>query len=224
MPDGERKPTFRLPRDDQRIAVMGRTGSGKTQFAAWLLSEASIDRMPWVIFNTKRDKLLLQIPHVEEIGLHEKVPKAPGLYMVSPTPSEDEETEAFLWKIWTKEKTGVYADEAYMIPEKGAYNALLTQGRSKRIPMINLVQRPAWVSRFVFSEADYYSVFHLIDRKDHERVRGFAPIDFSQEIPEYHSWYHDVAQHATFGLRPVPDGDTILERFEDRLKPRRRFL
>jgi len=208
---------FRLPRADHRLAVVGRNGSGKTQAAAWFLSHAKFDRQPWVIFDYKVDELLNNIPRIEEIRVHSRIPKTPGLYIVHPLPMQEADTEEMLWRIWQRENTGVYIDEAHMLPDKGAFRSILTQGRSKRIPMITLAQRPAWINRFNFSEANFYLVFHLNDRRDHKTIEQFVPVDLSQPLPQYHSWWHDVDKYHTMLLKPVPDRDTILNRFNDRM-------
>jgi hypothetical protein len=58
--------------------------------------------------------------------------------------------------VWAQENTGIYIDEGYMLGVRNpALNACLTQGRSKRIEMMILSQRPVWMSKFVFSESNY---------------------------------------------------------------------
>ena len=74
---------FRLPDLSQRVAVIGRTGSGKTMFGAFLLSRAAFDRQPFVIVNYKRDGFLNSIPRVKDIDLKE-IPRHPGVYMLQP--------------------------------------------------------------------------------------------------------------------------------------------
>lgn len=207
---------FRLPRSDQQISIMGRNGSGKTQFATWILSHGNFERQPYVVIDYKYDDLINNIPRIKEIGLTTRPPKFPGLYIVHPRPDEAEAVEAFLWAIWERENIGVYIDEAHMLPNKGAFQALLTQGRSKHIPRIVLTQRPAWVNRFVFSEANFYAVFHLNDWQDQRRVQDFVPVNLRAPLPRFQSWYHYVDDYRTFRLLPVPDRGTILERFEAR--------
>jgi len=196
---------------------MGRNGSGKTQAAAWFLSHARFDSMPYVIVDYKGDALLNQIPRLHELKVKARVPRSPGLYIVHPRPDQEAEVEELLWRIWERGRTGLYIDEAHMLPDKGAFRSLLTQGRSKRIPMITLAQRPAWINRFNFSEANFYCVFHLNDRRDHKIVEQFVPVDLEKPLPQYHSWWHDVDRYTTFLLRPVPDRETILQRFDDRV-------
>lgn len=219
---------FRLPTNQQRVAIMGRTGSGKTQFGAWLLSQAPFDIQPYVIVDYKGDDLLNSIDRAVEIGLNE-VPTQPGLYIVHPengTARGEEEVEAWLWKVKTRGRTGLYFDEAYMLPNtrgQGALSAILTQGRSLRIPVIALTQRPAFIQRFVFTEADFMSIFHLQHHKDIKTIGEFtSPEAVGERLADYHSRWYDVGQDATFVMRPVPDADTILETFHDRLAVKRK--
>ncbi len=215
---------FRMPADSERYVIVGSTGSGKTQFGAHVLSYANYDKRPWVIFDYKGDALLSDIPRLEEIGIKDKLPKTRGLYVVRPVPNEEELVEKMLWDIWKREKTGVFIDEGYAIPDKGGLQALLTQGRSKKIPMILLTQRPAFLSRFVFSEADMFSIFRLNDARDRKTVQYFTPSNIGKEMPEFHSRYYDVKKDYSSTLAPSPSAEDILEKFDERAPRRRRFI
>jgi DNA helicase HerA-like ATPase len=218
---------LRLPNSTQRTAIIGRTGSGKTQAAAWLLSRQSIDVMPWVIFDYKTDELLNSIDRAQHVDL-DFVPSKAGVYIVHPTPGDD--TETMLWKLWARENVGIYVDEGYMLGDhNAAFEACLTQGRSKHIPMIVLSQRPAWISRFVFSEADFFQVFHLNDKRDKKAVESFVPQNLAVTLPPFHSFFYDVGKNTLHRFAPVPNAVTILETFEHKLAPvqgppRRKFL
>lgn len=209
--------SFHLPRITEKLSIIGRNGSGKTQAAAWILANGHFDKQPYVIIDYKYDELLNSIPRIKELGLNERIPKPPGLYIVHPLPSQTEEMEAYLERIWDREHVGVYVDEAHMLPSRGNFQALLTQGRSKRIPMLVLSQKPSWVTRFVFSEADHFLVFHLTDREDRKRVTQLTSLDLDERLPQYHGRWYDVKEDAKYTLRPVPDRDTILSRFDDRM-------
>lgn len=219
-----------LPNDSQRILISGKTGSGKTYAGAWHLSNRSYDKMPWIVYDFKGDELLSEIPRTKEIGVDE-VPTKPGVYIVRPVPeTDDDAVEQQMYRIWNQENTGVYIDEGYMISKRNkAFRALLTQGRSKRIPMITLSQRPVFLpSNFVISEADFFQIFFLNDENDIARVQGFIDGNLSAKLPAYHSYYYDVAANDGAGdfyiLSPVPSKDIILETFERRLAPKRKFI
>lgn len=219
-------PQFSLPRLDQRVAVVGRTGSGKTVKACWLLSLAEYDKQPFIIVDYKRDKLIADIPAIE-LGLHERLPKQPGVYVVRPDPRGDEkEIEAWMWKVWERERIGLFFDEMYLLPQQSrAYRAIQTQGRSKRIPTISLSQRPFWVPKFTLSEADYYSLFWLQHVDDRKSVNGFVPSNIAHtKLDEYHSHWYDLKQDHVFIIKPVPSEDEILDTFETRLKPNRKMV
>ena len=211
--------TFRLPNDTQRISIVGRTGSGKTQAAAWHLSKRNFHVMPWTILDFKYDPLLQEIG-AKELPLGE-MPDREGVYITHPFPDDKEGIDKHLWQIWNKQNTGVYIDEGYMVGDSPAFRALLTQGRSKGIPMIILSQRPVWLSRFVFSEADFFQVFQLNVLNDRKMVESFLRQDtnLDKPLPDYHSYYYDVGKNDLKILKPVPSADQILKTFNDRLTP-----
>lgn len=219
---------IRLPGVSDRVAVVGATGSGKTQLGLWLLSRASFDKQPWVIVDYKRDKTIAGSERIRQIGFRE-VPKQPGLYVLQPNPDEDEKVEEWLFKVWAHENVGLFIDEGYMLPQnpKGAFTYILTQGRSKRIPVIALSQRPKWVSRFVFSEATFFFVFRLTHNEDYKTVQEYIPksrVDLETELPEYQCVYYDVPKRVAAVFQPVPEADVIIQTIDDRLAPKRRRL
>lgn len=215
---------IRLPNDNQRIAIVGRTGSGKTIAGLWHLSRKNFDRKPWVILDFKMDESLNNIDRAEHIDITDKAPKRPGIYLVHPLPSQEKEVEDFLWKIWAQENTGVFIDEGYMLGDSPAFRALLTQGRSKRIPMIVLSQRPVWISRFVFSESDFYQVYNLNDKRDRQTINAFLPPSANDRMADYHSRYYDVGRDSLVVFSPVPNEATSLGIIDERLRGRKRLL
>lgn len=216
---------FKFPDASNRISIVGATGSGKTRFGIWLFSFAAFKRRPYIVFDFKGDDLIGQIPYAREMDIKDKVPKYPGLYIVRPHPGDEIDVDKFLWKIWEKENTGIFVDEGYMIDKNSTpLNALLTQGRSKKVPMYMLTQRPVACSRFIFSEASYYACFRMQDIRDYKIIEGFTPFDFSAGLPPFHARWYDVSRDWSAVLKPVPKDGEILDRFERELKPKKRAI
>lgn len=216
---------FELPREDEHTTIVGRTGTGKTQFGAWLLSTRDLNVKPWVILDYKGEETLNSIPRIREIGFKE-APSQPGLYILKSRPDLEDDTEAWLWRIWESENIGVFIDEGYMLPEyrKGAFSALLTQGRSKKTPVITLSQRPVRVNRTAFSEASHLIAFDLNDRRDHKALEEIVPNGFmAREVPRYHSRWYSVKKDKVWVMKPVPEADEIIEAINDKLPPLRRW-
>lgn len=218
---------MRLPNNSQHIAIVGRNGTGKTHAALWHLSQKNLKRDKWIILDYKRERDTINaIEGAQYIDFKDELPKAPGVYILQPHPSQTEEMSEFLYRIHAHEDIGVFVDEGYMLQENTeAFNALLTQGRSKHIPLIVLSQRPSWISRFVFSEATFYQVFALNDRRDRKTVTEF--IDFKDQqrdfrhvntLPEFHSFYYDVGRDELIPLAPVPELAEILHDIDKQLR------
>jgi hypothetical protein len=214
----------RLPDETKRLAIVGATGSGKTQAALWHLSMRDIDRRPWIVYNFKDDRSIDSIPQKRDIEIDE-LPLKPGVYVTHPQPNQTDEVEAQMWAIWEKQGIGVYVDEGYMVgPNNPAFRAMLTQGRSREIPIIVLSQRPVWMDRFVFSESEFFQVFRLNHKRDRKSVEEFVPADLSQRLPDYHSYYYDVGENKVTILKPVPSIQQIHRRFDQRLSAIRKTI
>ena len=203
---------FRLPGGDDRTTVLGATGTGKTTCGAWLLSRQRFDRRPWLIFDYKHEVLFDRVgfPPIQELDVGH-MPGRQGIYLVTPTPGDESRVEDYLWKLWARGNVGLFIDEAFLLPDKHAFRAILQQGRSKRIPVIACTQRPADVPRALYSEASFFCLYRLTDKRDYKTIEGFIPgSNLSAPMPpKFWRWY-DVANNELLKMRPVPPPDTIV--------------
>ena len=223
-----------FPNDSHRHAIFGRTGTGKTVFGLWCLSQRSYDKIPWIIIDFKRDKVIRRLPQLEEVRVDQSPPKHRGLYVVRPSPADVDEglVTQYLYQVWAREGlphssrqgTGIFIDEGYMLnPRDKALRAVLTQGRSKQIPVIALSQRPSWISPFIMSEADFLSVFYLQTPADIDRVQEWLPQQDQDGkepdpylLPEHHSYWYGVSKREFARLAPCPNEDEVMDRFDNR--------
>ncbi len=211
-----------LPNDSNRVTIIGSTGSGKTQAGVWHLSLRSWQRMPWVVVDYKRDKLLAQLPWAGELSYGDRIPKKPGLYVIHPHPDDTEEMDKFLTKVWEREKTGLLVDEAMMLGQyNGGFKAILTQGRSKTLPVIALTQRPVSAEVHLFTDSEYYQLFRLNTAKDERHITNLVGRQDNKMLPDYHSVWYDVVRHQGQTWKPVTKNDVILENFHRRSRPDR---
>ena len=219
-----RQPTsITLPGVEDRTLIIGPTGSGKTQFGLWLLSEMPIDQMPWVIVDYKREPKMNVIPYAQfvDVGF---IPKEAGVYIVRPLVSETQEMEDYLMEIWDHEVIGLYIDEGVMLAKSRALETILIQGRSKQVPVIMLTQRPVDISRYSFSESQVRVLFPNDDRREQKTVSEFMPVFRERNsgddlIPEFHSYYYEVKKRRLDKVSPVPSLAQIMRAFESKLKP-----
>jgi hypothetical protein len=223
-----------FPDDTQRLVIVGCTGSGKTHAALWHLARRNYDEKPWVIYDWKRDDFINSLPNTFELSVNAPAPEHPGIYIVHPIPEDDDNAvTAQMVDIWMKEDIGVFVDEGYMIDTKNhGFRKLLTQGRSKHIPMIIATQRPVWMDRFVFTESEFKQVFKLQDEDDYKILKRYIPnlmsvIDLyplnSKEKKRW-SYYYDAPDDVLQPMRPVPDQDVIRSMFNAKLARLRKVV
>jgi hypothetical protein len=214
-----------FPGDTDRISIIGATGTGKTYAGMWHLSRRNFDSKVWIVYDFKRDELINDVQSAQHVDLNSPLPERPGLYVVHPHPGTEGLVDDHMFRIWERENIGVYVDEGYMVGQRSeGFRALLTQGRSKHIPMIINSQRPVYMDRFVFSESQFFQVFRLQHNDDISSAQKFIPHDIQKRLPRYHSYYYDVVSDRLVVLSPVPDRDAILDTFETKLYQHRKVV
>jgi len=231
---------FPGPRD--RVTINGMTGSGKSTFALWLFAEsADFDKKPWIFIDFKSEDIIQQALRedlFEKLDVGGRIPKKPGVHVVSHNPRDGQQPVIdFLWKVYEAGRIGLFVDEATMIPEVrgeansgGPFQSILSQGRSKEIPVYTLAQRPVNVNKMIYSENNYYSAFRLRSKDDLKRVTDHIPesstnyervwLKNGKEVPlkgEFWSRWYDAQKDTSFLLRPCPPREKILDILAGRL-------
>lgn len=219
---------FRLPDKADRVCIFGRTGCGKTTMATWLLSKTDFDKRPCLIVDYKREKIFRRLQR--DRALREidpgRVPTARGLHVIRPIPElDDEAVSESLWKVWDRGDTILYIDEGHLTPNSPALKSIFVTGRSLGIQTIYISQRPVWIPREAYSEAQHHVVFDLNDIDDRRVVGRFAMPEGEPvpKMPDRHSFWHDVGQAHRFSLTPVPREEILRARIAERA-PRRFWL
>lgn len=222
---------FIFPGPTDRVTVNGMTGSGKSTFAIWSFAEsADFDKRPWIFLDFKGEDIINQALAegiFKRLAIDEDLPKNAGVYVVNHNARDGQGPVAeFLWRVYEKGKTGLFLDEATMVPELrgegnsgGPFQSILSQGRSKGIPTYVLAQRPVHVNNMVFTENNYYSAFELASKDDLKKVASHIPEHslnydkvWSPKLilkPHWSRWY-DRQQKKSFLLRPCPPANEVL--------------
>lgn len=199
----------------QRAIVAGRTGSGKSTLANYLLKNSPSH---WVILNPKITSAYNRLPNstvIEGFNLKKieaSIFSGKKFTVVNPTRGEANSETMDLFVSWIHDNfmgVGLCADELYTLHKNGRPGegllALLTRGRELKQSFIGLTQRPAWVSQFVFSEADYIGQMSLNIPGDRKRMYEFIGNPMALEnIPPRHWLWYDVGGDKLRYFNPVP--------------------
>ena len=177
-----------VPGPDQRALFVGQNGKGKTVGAVTLLMPV-IGKRPVYVMDTKGDDIFSRL--VSHFGdnavLHTRfqdVANERNTPLVVYRPDGKELGDLnFLDRVcqWFYDRRGcvVYIDEVSQVtggmtqPKPGFLN-LYTRGRSHGVGVWASSQRPAYVPKIVYTEAQKYYVFFLADKDDRERVAKFT--------------------------------------------------
>lgn len=205
-----------IPVRGERAIIAGQTGSGKTTLACWLVQR--LPRYPRYILDLKvepkfarLEDALVTSKHKDAIvALHKRNPPKHVVYRPpADVVQSPESLDALLQEHYTTGKDmPIYIDEAYMVHIAGRAGpgliSLLTRGRSRGITTILSTQRPVWVSRFCWSEAQHFYIMRLSDAKDRAKVADVVPLSQDIILPKHHwaHWTHD--QDEPVHYLPVP--------------------
>lgn len=195
----------------ERGIIIGQTGSGKTVGAIWHVR--SVSQWPVIIFDTKIEPAFdgVALPgessEIIESGddflKQWKSKKQPDYLIVRPTAGElanPAELDDLLQAFYAAGKSAfVYIDEAYQWHVQGRAGAgltgLLTRGRSKKMTTLLSSQRPAWVSRFCFTEVQKYYIYRLSDRRDLQSIENYIPGMAACPLPaKRHFWFYEAGE------------------------------
>lgn len=215
---------MKSPSNEDRIAIIGRSGSGKTQFSIWLLGELRLgpwSDMPITVFDPKRSKLvkrLLDAKVMQRISIDKNPPKHPGLYVVQPQPvTDDQAVLDYLQRIYEQERHATYFDEILDLGNRNkGFRRLLTQGRELKIPMMYCTQRPYNCDAYSLSEAEYIAAFKLRNPDDIDRVSKYSPDYSPSELGNYQCHWYDVGSDEGVNLRPAPNVAAIISLYTGR--------
>ncbi len=198
-------------RQGEHMAIVGRNGSGKSR----LLSRVIEARRYRIVIRTKPDDVEYRGARVVSTLRGLERDRDAHAFVLDPA-YDDQGPE--IWKtlewVWETGCWTVAIDEAFFVTRLGRdleneIEKLVTQGRSKKITMINGMQRPARVSRFLLSEAQHVICFALEGRDTKVIEEACGPL-LAEAVGKLHryefAWWHAPARELWTGKLNLKTG------------------
>lgn len=194
--------------------IAGRSGSGKSSLACWMLA-----RSPghWIIINPKHtraynsmhDSVVLDGINFSKL---DAAIRDHRFVIVNPTGAQSSAAnlDAFVEALHYKyQNVGICADELYTLHVNGqagdGLTGWLTRGRELKQSFLGLTQRPSWISKFLMSESTYIGTMSLNLKEDRKRMYEITGNeDVLEKLdPYYWRWYSVDKDQMRF-MGPVP--------------------
>lgn len=198
-----------------RTFITGKTGSGKSTVAVTLLKQST---QKWLLIDPKQDdKIATLKPYRPKKMTPAEVWRGwqLGFQFVAVTPppkTSPMDVDAFMLECFEEFKNfGLYVDELYFIHNSGGcgpgLTAILTRGRSEKVTFMGATQRPAFVSLFCITEADYIAQFRLALDKDRKRIYEVTGVKaMLSNPPANYGWYYYTVSNEDFRYFVPPGG------------------
>lgn len=186
---------------NDRGTLIGKTGSGKTTLAKFLLEDYA---KPYsVTWNPKNSDTVNGWTHKKYTSMEELIDAEDKriIYTPSVLKAEDEaDQEVFFNWIYDRKYTRVYVDEATALI--GGSNppryltAIINRGRERGISSLIATQRPKRVPLNILSEAEHFYIFKVLLYDDRKRIEEICGITLEQqsELNDYEFYYFNLSR------------------------------
>lgn len=176
---------------NNRTALVGATGTGKTYMARYLLA-----RVPRLVALDPKGTLKNQwgLTEWNRSSRRALARGEPLRVRATAEPGDNDFYESVLGDAYDAGNVIIYIDEVYGVAPVGSrpgpmLSAVYTRGREFGIGVVAATQRPTWVPLFIFSEADNYIMFRLKLQNDRRRMAEFMGPDVLSDVRSPHGFW-----------------------------------
>lgn len=174
-------------KNDERVVIVGATGSGKSILAKHFLP--------------KLNRVLVVDPkhtfRLDGFRIRQKLPAFGSQWKMIYRPGklDDYPMGDLFEKLFKLKNCTIYCDELATLAEKFPYATevlgdIARTGRERHVSIWNALQRPRWVPRVFFTEAESIFVFNLRSEEDREYMSKFTSEIVREPIEKFTFWYH----------------------------------
>ena len=174
-------------KNDQRVVIVGATGSGKTLLAKHFLQ--SLNRI--LVIDPKHTF------HLDGFQVRRNLPAFGSQWRMIYRPKRDDDGNMsdLLRKLFKLKNVTIYCDELATLSEMykettETLGDIARTGRERHVSVWTALQRPRWVPRVFFTEAESMFIFNLRSSEDRDYMAKFTDPIVNEPIEKFSFWYY----------------------------------
>ncbi len=208
-------------RRNDRIAIFGMTGTGKSILAHFLYRQIPVqlpeDDRQWGFWricidptdSIVDDSITFYDPNDIPWDISDSLRFVPDIDIIEDETSilyENIMAHGFAW-VWLDEANEVSSAHKTI---KGLRKVLL-QGRKFQIGMANVTPRPVDISKSIITQSEHQFIFHLVDEGDRRRVAANTGMTLEEfdglmgALPPYAYLWYSVRDRTIYVMPPLPE-------------------
>lgn len=216
-------------RPDERWAIIGKSGSGKSVFARWVMYQYLRAHWPVVIVDPKRRYVdavngdsFAKAPQESSIaspwqikdGIFNPDAKV-QIYLPTIPAKRDPALDRLYFSLLERGGVVLENEDLTQIADENTapqgFLSLLTDGRTSEVVMLNLAQRPFEIPTHVYAQAENYVCFRMTVQRDLDRMAEImGDIRVRQrKIPRRYFWYEHDGDDAAQLMLPLPAREVV---------------
>lgn len=205
-------------RSNERVSVVGKTGSGKTEATKKLVWEPFDNVIfldwKWHHYAELNAPVVRSIEDVEEALFPAREDEEVTKFVFAPQRKDLEMWDRLCYLAWKKtnvhiiadELKGLYQQDGNTKPITDWHESIMTRGRVRGVGMTGTTQRPKKIPMEALSESEHFFIFKLNlhdDRKRMAEIVGKEYVDKIRNLQNYEFLYYNTSMDDPIMCEPL---------------------
>lgn len=179
-----------IVKENERVAIIGKTGSGKSHLMRKFCQQ--FNRVIFVDPKHENTDLPYTMQTHAPHEIFQEMQKPAFFILYQPIHWDEDEFDRLCAELFKFNNFRFFLDETHLKVVPWHRN-LIRMGRSKKIGIWHIIQRPTFIDNYVLSESEHFFIFQLQLKSDKDKIAGVVGeevIPAIEDLDQYEFVYY----------------------------------